>query len=160
MYGITQTADGYLWIAAEKGLVRFDGVSFRLFEPSGSTRRPAPRCWASPRLPTAACGRACEGQRWCGFRHGAFENIRCQPSGLPDRWSRRCFAGRDDAMLLATLAMAPSPTGADDRRVIAPRTSCRPSFVISIAEMRDGEIWFGTRDAGLLRVQGSQVVPD
>src|SRR5260370_17135321 len=27
---ITQTADGYLWMGTEKGLVRFDGVNFRL----------------------------------------------------------------------------------------------------------------------------------
>src|SRR5229473_7136444 len=27
---VTQTADGYLWMGTEKGLVRFDGVNFRL----------------------------------------------------------------------------------------------------------------------------------
>src|SRR3954453_8832207 len=31
VHAITQTADGYLWIGAENGLVRFDGVNFRLF---------------------------------------------------------------------------------------------------------------------------------
>ena len=31
VYAITQTGDGYLWIGAEKGLVRFDGINFRLF---------------------------------------------------------------------------------------------------------------------------------
>ena len=34
VYAISQTVDGYLWIAAEKGLVRFDGLSFRLFQPT------------------------------------------------------------------------------------------------------------------------------
>ena len=33
VYAITQTADGYLWIGAEKGLVRFDGLTFRLLDP-------------------------------------------------------------------------------------------------------------------------------
>src|SRR5271170_6669539 len=28
---IAQTADGYLWIGTEKGLIRFDGLNFRLF---------------------------------------------------------------------------------------------------------------------------------
>ena len=31
------------------------------------------------------------------------------------------------------------------------------SFVISIAEASDGNIWLGTRDAGLVRVQGERV---
>jgi signal transduction histidine kinase/ligand-binding sensor domain-containing protein len=29
---IAQTADGYLWIGTEKGLIRFDGLTFRLFQ--------------------------------------------------------------------------------------------------------------------------------
>src|SRR5262245_47004933 len=33
VYAITQTRDGYLWIASEKGIVRFDGLRFRLFQP-------------------------------------------------------------------------------------------------------------------------------
>ena len=31
IYAIAQSADGYLWIGAEKGLVRFDGLSFQSF---------------------------------------------------------------------------------------------------------------------------------
>ncbi len=30
--GIAQTADGYLWLASEEGLVRFDGVRFAVFD--------------------------------------------------------------------------------------------------------------------------------
>jgi ligand-binding sensor domain-containing protein len=32
VYAITQTADGYLWIGTEAGLVRFDGQNFRLVQ--------------------------------------------------------------------------------------------------------------------------------
>jgi ligand-binding sensor domain-containing protein/signal transduction histidine kinase len=32
VHGITQTRDGYLWIATEGGLARFDGLSFRIFD--------------------------------------------------------------------------------------------------------------------------------
>jgi ligand-binding sensor domain-containing protein len=41
VYAIAQTPDGYLWIGAEKGLVRFDGLHFRLFKASDSPTLPA-----------------------------------------------------------------------------------------------------------------------
>src|SRR5687768_11738102 len=37
VYAITQSRDGYLWIAAEKGLVRFDGVRFHVVQPDEGT---------------------------------------------------------------------------------------------------------------------------
>ena len=37
---IAQTPDGYLWIGAENGLVRFDGISFRLFEHDNTSSLP------------------------------------------------------------------------------------------------------------------------
>ena len=42
VHGITQGRDGYLWIAADRGLVRFDGLTFRLFEPSALTAGAGP----------------------------------------------------------------------------------------------------------------------
>src|SRR5262252_93865 len=39
IYAITQTRDGYLWIAAENGLVRFDGLRYRLFHAAEPTSR-------------------------------------------------------------------------------------------------------------------------
>jgi ligand-binding sensor domain-containing protein/signal transduction histidine kinase len=37
---IAQTSDGYLWIGTERGLVRFDGLSFRKFEQATPTALP------------------------------------------------------------------------------------------------------------------------
>lgn len=36
VYGIVQTADGYLWVATVDGLARFDGVHFQIFNKSNS----------------------------------------------------------------------------------------------------------------------------
>ena len=36
VHAIAQSRDGYLWIAAERGLVRFDGVKFELIEVSSA----------------------------------------------------------------------------------------------------------------------------
>ncbi|MEO7275844.1 MAG: two-component regulator propeller domain-containing protein, partial [Vicinamibacterales bacterium] len=33
---VAQTADGYIWLATEEGLVRFDGIRFTVFDPSNS----------------------------------------------------------------------------------------------------------------------------
>jgi ligand-binding sensor domain-containing protein len=38
---IAQTPDGYLWIGAENGLVRFDGISFRLIDHANSPSLPS-----------------------------------------------------------------------------------------------------------------------
>jgi ligand-binding sensor domain-containing protein len=34
---ITQTRDGYLWIGTDQGLIRFDGVNFRVFGQASPT---------------------------------------------------------------------------------------------------------------------------
>src|SRR5580658_6212351 len=38
VYAIDQTTDGYLWIGTEAGLVRFDGLSFRLIQSARPTQ--------------------------------------------------------------------------------------------------------------------------
>jgi ligand-binding sensor domain-containing protein/signal transduction histidine kinase len=37
IHAITQTRDGYLWLATPKGLVRFDGVRFTVFDPGNTS---------------------------------------------------------------------------------------------------------------------------
>src|SRR5215207_8055404 len=32
VHSITQTGDGYVWVATEEGLARFDGLAFRIFD--------------------------------------------------------------------------------------------------------------------------------
>ena len=157
MYGITQTADGYLWIAAEKGLVRFDGLRFRLFEPSGATSATGPTVLGVAAAPDGSLWARLRGPALVRFHDGVFQNI-LPIVGLPGSIVTAMLRGRDDVMLLATVGEgAVSYRNGATARVIAPTNLLAASFIISLAEMPDGRIWFGTRDAGLLGVEGSRV---
>jgi ligand-binding sensor domain-containing protein len=43
---IAQTADGYLWIGTQAGLVRFDGVRFVPWTSPGGKQLPSPAVWS------------------------------------------------------------------------------------------------------------------
>ena len=54
--GITQTADGYLWVLTRGGLVRFDGVEFQPFEGVSSAGFTTSTMWNLYQDPGAGCG--------------------------------------------------------------------------------------------------------
>jgi signal transduction histidine kinase/ligand-binding sensor domain-containing protein len=59
---LTQTTDGYLWLATEFGLLRFDGVRFVAWQPPGGVRPPSASI-------TALRGTS-DGSLWIGTTHG------------------------------------------------------------------------------------------
>src|SRR5580658_5429557 len=99
VYAIDQTADGYLWIGTEAGLVRFDGLSFSLI-PSSAPELPsiahvlglatddAGDLWARLRRPTLL-----------RYRHGIFEDAR-RDLNLSNSSVTAMSRGRDGALLL------------------------------------------------------------
>jgi signal transduction histidine kinase/ligand-binding sensor domain-containing protein len=158
VYGITQTADGYLWIAAEKGLVRFDGLTFRLFQPADLTSG----------SDSAVLGVVPEsdGSLWARLRRASV--VRYHDGTFDD-----ALMNPDRRRTLVT-AMAPGNVGgilvADLRRgvivgqagqfeAIVEAGAMPTSFVIALAQMRDGVVWLGTRDSGLLKIKDRQVTP-
>src|ERR1700722_18288439 len=150
IYAIRQSADGYLWIGTERGLVRFDGSKFILIQ------RPLPD--SPPISPvrgfvTDASGNLwirLEGPRMLLYHDGKFEDPytrfdlqditftatasddkgRVILSGLGDR-TFRYEGGR-----LETIVSAEQ----------------NPGIVISLAATRDQSIWLGTQDNGLFRL--------
>ena len=155
VYAIAQTSDGYLWIGAEKGLVRFDGLTFRLFDagadahagPGGARRRRRRR--------TAACGRGCAASALVRYRDGA--STTCSPDqGSPESVVTAMDPGPGRRMLLATLAHG-AVAYRGGRFDVRSRLRAMPSssFVISIAEAANGDSGSARRDAGLLRVRGA-----
>jgi signal transduction histidine kinase/ligand-binding sensor domain-containing protein len=156
VYAITQTRDGYLWIAAEKGLVRFDGVRFRLFqplEPTASTDSAALSV-----VPDAAGGLWTWLRRnaLMRFRNDAFENALKIP-GPPEPRIGTMALGNERAILIDDRRLGLMVSRAGRLETVLAREALPRSFVTAIAQTPDGDIWLGTRDAGLVRVRDRHV---
>jgi signal transduction histidine kinase/ligand-binding sensor domain-containing protein len=156
VHAVTQTTDGYLWIGAEKGLVRFDGLTFKLFAPTG-TPNAAPAALGVVAAPDGSVWARLRGIALLSYRNNGFENI-LQSLGQPESVVTAMGPGRDGSILTATLARGAqvSRNGRVDAIV---GTSALPgsSFVISMAQAPNGEFWLGTRGSGVLRVQGTRI---
>jgi signal transduction histidine kinase/ligand-binding sensor domain-containing protein len=183
---LAQTPDGYLWIGTEKGLIRFDGFSFRAFAQATPTTFPIG--------PVQALTSDAQGNLWIllqstkilRYHEGKFELGReVAEFGITSLLKRA-----NGSVLFASLAYGPltynsgkfemlnlpspspssSPSGAEvttdelSSRLswatgVAPHRFAEPnSAVISMAETSDGKIWLGTRDKGLFYSLDGKVV--
>ncbi len=182
---IAQTADGYLWIGTEKGLIRFDGLSFRPFQQAS----PA----SFPIGPVQSLIADVQGNLWIllqstkilRYHDGKFELGRDEAEAGITAISRR----RDGTPLFSSLALGglkydsgkfeaifsssqPATSAntasaglADDfssrlswATGVVPHRFAEPnSAVISMAETADGKIWLGTLDKGLFYVSEGRV---
>ncbi|MGJ5814568.1 sensor histidine kinase [Paludibaculum fermentans] len=153
---IAQTPDGYLWIGAENGLVRFDGISFRLIDQTSTPSLPP-----SPVLGLVVDS---EGALWVRmqspylmrYRDGRFEQM--YPEKVPPEFT---FAREEGAAALARgvrgEALIATP-GGPLRKVggqFTPVVSAGTANgnPMSMAETTDGAVWVGMRDTGLFRVR-------
>ena len=153
---IAQSADGYLWIGAEKGLVRFDGISFRLFEPTGSTSGTGPTVLGVVPAPDGSVWARLRGPALVRSQNGAFTSV-FSAVDLPETVVTAMLRTGDRTILIATLGQGVFAYTGGRPTLVAAITAIPTSFVISMTETGDGTIWLGTRGAGLLRVQRGRV---
>jgi ligand-binding sensor domain-containing protein len=172
-----QTADGYLWMGTDKGLIRFDGLAFQRFEQAspfsfqiGPVRK----------LMTGIYGNLwvlLQSTKLVRYKDGKFEPIRGEAeNGITaigqDTRGKVLFSSLAIGTLIyepgrfATLL--PAPAFADSPSIRAPgnpnELSTRLNWssghephvlaapddaVISMAGTTDGRIWLGTHDKGL-----------
>jgi ligand-binding sensor domain-containing protein/signal transduction histidine kinase len=155
VYAISQSADGYLWIGTERGLVRFDGFQFTLIQQplSGS-----PRIGPVRGLVSDAEGNLwirLEGSRLLLYRDGRFQDADNRFDLQEITFTAAALDYEGNTLL----------SGLGDRTfqyhdghlhtVVSAEQN--PGTIISLAGTRDGKIWLGTRDNGLFRVSGEHI---
>jgi ligand-binding sensor domain-containing protein/signal transduction histidine kinase len=177
---IAQTSDGYLWIGTDKGLVRFDGLTFRQYE----------RAHPQPILigPVRTLLVDASDHLWIllqnthvfRYHNGTFDLIR----GETENGTTALARGASSAVLLSSMAAGiltysdnrfrslsstavlgdaarVANSEAPDRRATPfswfDRLAAPTSVVISMAQTDDGKIWLGTEGRGLFYLQEGRV---
>src|SRR5262245_52660893 len=149
VYAITQTADGYLWIAAERGIVLFDGLAFKLFQPKEATAGTDPVALQIAPAPANAL--------WARLRRSIFahyQNGLYAPVPRDVLWLATAMApASGGAMLVADVRLGVVLVRQDRVQTVLSAEDLPRSPVISVAQTPGGEFWIGTRDAGLVHVR-------
>lgn len=150
-------SEGYLWIGAEKGLVRFDGVHFVLYNHANTPKLPDG--------PVLGLNTDSQGGLWIRlatpglvrYHDGRFSVM--LPDAPLENGVTAMGRGRDGDVLLAR-AGDPLRYHNGSLQPLGATFGGINRLVISIAETSDGTTWMGTRDAGLFAVRdGHELVP-
>ena len=147
IHAILQTQDGYLWLATEEGLVRFDGVRFRVFDTQNTPEL------ASNQIQVLFEDK--RGELWIGTAAGLtrYKDQRFTPytggEFLPKTSVSSIYQDRNDQVWVGTAAglwtFDGGKFGGYSTRDHLPNDSIR-----SIYEDRSGALWFSTL-GGLVR---------
>jgi signal transduction histidine kinase/ligand-binding sensor domain-containing protein len=155
VYAITQTPDGYLWIGTAAGLVRFDGWNFQLIKDEsgaytitsvlGLAADDAGCLWV--RLQDLTLVRYC---------NGVFE----RPTTEPEHYTRIEAMRQARAGELLVWKMEDGAFGfhGGDFQRLASAADLPRSPVLAVARTPSGDVWMGTRDAGLFRISGGKTL--
>jgi ligand-binding sensor domain-containing protein/signal transduction histidine kinase/CheY-like chemotaxis protein len=155
---ITQTADGYLWLGTEEGLVRYDGKKFRVFRKTDIEQ-------LSENMINALYADR-EGNLWIGT-YGA--GIFCLKDG---KFSK--YPGKNDKGLSQSRVLCINEDGegnlwigTDNRGLyclkddkvtwITVNDGLSDNKICSVYEDREGYLWIGTDSGGLNRLKNETI---
>ena len=181
---IAQTPDGYLWIGTEKGLFRFDGLSFHAFQQASPESLPI---GPVQQLLTDNAGNLwvlLANTKLLRFHDGKFEvghgEAEVGVTAIGKRANRApLFAslaygaltyqdGKFSSISASSdLNSTPTAPSLDDLSTrlswatsVAAHSLAQPdSVVTSMAETSDGRVWLGTRDKGLFYLDHGRISP-
>jgi len=180
---IAQTPDGYLWIGTDKGLFRFDGLSFRAFQQASPESLPIGPVQKLMTDNTGNLWVLLANTKLLRFHGGKFElgrgeaeigvtAIGKRANGAPLfaslaygalTYQDGKFLSISPSANLSSAATAPSSDDLSTRlswaTSVAAHSLAQPGPVTSMVETADGRVWLGTRDQGLFYLDHGRISP-
>lgn len=152
VHSITQTSDGYVWVATEEGLARFDGLSFRIFD-----RQNTPELKSNDVRSLLTAGKAsnflwvCTAAGATRLYNGKWQTY-TTADGLASDDVAAAYEDRHGAIWFATSAGL-SRYAEDKFTSFTTKDGLEGGGVLTVAEDAEGNLWVGT-DEGLSRFGG------
>ncbi|MCP4219816.1 MAG: hypothetical protein GY765_34610, partial [bacterium] len=152
IWAITQTTDGYLWLGTFHGLVRFNGVDFKVFNRDNIpqlTNNRISALWAKK-----------NGGLWIGtesdglllYNKGKFTQYDVH-KGLPDNWVLSIMEDhKGDTWIGSTMGLARLHKG--NVTTMTPEKDAGDFY--GIMEESPGIVWFCSRNSGLFRLESGE----
>jgi ligand-binding sensor domain-containing protein len=152
---VLQTQDGYLWLGTDKGLARFDGVRFQVFD-----------TWNTKELHSDRISALCEDEHgilWIGtkgggvtrYAQGAFSH-----AGLSSQFVSALGVDRQGQIWVGTSGGGLFAFRAGNFSGYSTSSGMPDLFVLAVGVSRDGTVWLGTRDAGWVKHSDGAFVRD
>ncbi len=144
VYAITQTPDGYLWLGTEKGLIRFDGLNFQLFN---QTKSPVLDVGSVIDLMTDGEGNVwirSQSRNLLRYTNGEFHNMTLEIDPTARGITAMCRGTNGQPFFALRTSGVYTYSGGRFSQVIS--TAAVPTIlIISMTQSADGNLWIGTQ---------------
>ena len=149
---ITQTSDGFLWVATEEGFARFDGVRFTVYNRNNTQEL------KDKVIRELFADR--EGALWIGtvtggltrLKDGEFSTYSAEDGLLPGGVVSIC-EGRDGSLWIAVYGGGLNRLREGTMTSYTTSDGLVSNLVDTVTEDREGNVWVGTDDRGLDRLR-------
>jgi ligand-binding sensor domain-containing protein/signal transduction histidine kinase len=155
VYAIAQSSDGYLWIGTQAGLVRFDGLNFRLVRDAAELLNKASVLGLAPDR-DGNLWVLLEGSTLLRYRDGVFDSPASDLASMNSLIT--AMNQTNEGELLVSFMERGVLRYREGRFEMVVDASTLPrSPVLSVAQTSDGSVWLGTRGSGLFRLSQGQI---
>ncbi len=155
VFAILQTRDGYLWLATQEGLVRFDGARFTVFNKQNTEAIRHNDVW---NLLEDSEGTLWIGTRGGGlvrYRDGRFDTL-SKEDGLTSDSVQALWQGRDGGLWIGTRGGGLNRYKDGVIRAYTAADGLSSKTIYAIVGDRDGNLWLGTDGEGLVRYRNGK----